>query len=689
MKRLFTLLVALLFALLIAACGGGGGDGSLPVVNSPDIVVPPLNPGDAIPDVAAISVVAASPTIGTGGNTTVSVQLLNSTGQAMPYPKTVTFSLNNPGLATITPSASTSNGTISTPLTAKLVEGTVTVTASVDGQSDSYTVQISNQAAADTLTAVANPTTVTVGGTAVVSATVLDVNGAPMPNGTTVNFSLDNAALGTIPPTALIAGGAGVAQATFSAATNAAGTATITATSGAATGNATLDVIGADAGSIEFLSATPSIIALDGAGGQQTSTVQFLVKDSTGNPVVGAQTVILDLSGPSGPTVGEYIGPNPGVKSLPVGTQNGIATVILHSGIVPGTATITATVAGTNLKTSSGVIAIGGGIPSEGHFSLSTTILNLEGGQFDGIEAEITARIADRYSNYNVLQGTSVSFYSECGAIDRAVNLDALGAGTVIFRTQRPFPQDVSPSVPDAVIAANYLAKLDVTIDDTNNPSDGLCTIVAVIDGEEEFTDGNADGVYNSGETFIDTYDDIHIDKDDDPEDILPGDVIAGYPYDATFEDLVVDRHGNGVFDGMNGVWDENKRISRQLKLLFTGIPDISVAIDGTPAVPVLEGDMVSIPDGGSTKLNFAIHDGNFNPPIVGTSFTVSADVGGLSGKTTYTYLDTSVTGAPIFSVTIFDSNPGDADPPELGTLTFTWNWKGADYTFSTPLQVN
>ncbi|MCW4011403.1 MAG: Ig-like domain-containing protein, partial [Candidatus Bathyarchaeota archaeon] len=375
----------------------------------------------------------------------------------------------------------------------------------------------------------------------------------------------------------------------------------------------------------------------------ETSIVQFLIKDTNGDPVAGSQTVTMTLSGPNG---GEYIGSVEGTTTLDVGSVDGYATVVLHSGTVPGPVTITATVDGTSLSTASGVIAIGGGIPSEGHFSLSTTTLNIEGFAYDGITADITARIADRYGNYNVLEGTSVSFYSECGAIDRAVNLNGQGEGSVVFRTQQPIPEnvDIATGSADVIayeqeIIADYSNLLGVTIANTNNPRDGLCTIVAVVDGEEEFTDSNANGVYDlsSNESFDDTYDDVHLDMDDDSESIAYGAEVPGVPYDSSFEDLIVDRNQNGSFDGMNDAWDSNKRISQTIKLLYTGVPWLSIGDGAGSSV-----SSVAVADGSSTVLYFSLHDSMFNPPISGTSLDISSDVGKLNGTTTYTYLDTS-----------------------------------------------
>ncbi len=668
-----------LVVMLVALVGCGQQSGS----SSSDDPDTPSNTGDSVA-VSYIALSTAAATIGTGDSVTITARLLNSSGQLISSSKTVDFTLSAPSLGAIGSPITTSSGILNTTLAANNIEGTLTVTATVAEDSISsnpLAIEISNALAANSITLVANPSTITVGGTSVVTATVVDSNNNPMQSGTNVNFSVDNSNLGTIVTSASVSGTSGQAQATFSAGTTTAGTATVTATSGSATNTIAVIVTGADAGSIEFDSATPQIVVIKGSGGDETSVVKFLVKDTNGDPVLGSQTVHMTLSGPNG---GEYIGSTVGATAVDVGTVNGYATTVLHSGTIPGTVTINATVTGTTLSTSSGVIAIGGGVPSEGHFSVSTTKLNLEGFDYAGITASITARIADRYGNFNVLEGTSVSFYSECGAIDRAVNLDSEGEGSVQFRTQQPMPEDVVPSLVSTAIIereqdviSDYLSYFNEVIDDTNNPRDGLCTLVAVVDGEEEFTDSNADGLYNSGESFDDTYDDIHLDMDDDSQSIAYGTETAGFPYDASFEDLIVDRNQDGTFDGMNNVWDSNKRISQYLDILYTGEPVLSVGSNGLPL------GFLYISDGGSQVINFSLHDARYNPPISGTKITVTCDVGKLTGTTNTDYLDTNVIGAPIYTFILSDSAVGDTNAPARGTLKFSWTYKGDNYSVS------
>lgn len=693
MRKLFALLLLLaLVGFTLPGCGGGGGGDSAPSQALQDLVTAgtpvtpdPIDPGNTPTDpgttpiaVSAIDLTASAATIGTDQTATLTLTLFDGSGQFVSAAKQVAFTLSAPALGSIASPLTVTNGFATSTFTARTLEGNVVITATVDGISTTKSIQISNQASAATVALAANPTGVTVGGTTVVSATVRDSAGNLMANGTSVNFTVDNGALGTLASSATTTNG--IAQVTFSAGTVQTGTANITATSGSATGAIAIAVAGTAAGSIEFLSASPQIISIQGAGGQETSQVKFLVKDSNGNPIIGSQDVNITLSGPNG---GEYLGSTAGVKTINVGTVNGEASIILHSGNIPGTATLTATVVGSSptLVTSSGVIAIGGGIPSDSHFSLSAERLNIEGGIIDNVQNDVLVLLADRYSNKNVLQGTTVSFYSECGGIDRAVAVDSIGQGSVILRTQDPRPLDVPPDAfgtpfgsgscglrcdqENAFIAA-YATFIgtDITADPFGrNPRDGLCTITAVVDGEEEFTDTNADGLYNLAEPFIDTYDDIHIEKDDDADNLNP--IAPGRPYDSAFEDLVVDRNEDGIFTGFSGAWDSNKRLAKRLNVLFTG--DVGLVFSDTT---------INVPNGGSQTIYFAVHDANYNRPIGGTSVAVSGNGVTVSGTKTYNYLDSNALGTPILAITLSDPDPA-TDQAAAAEVEFTVSWRG------------
>lgn len=698
MRKLFALLLLLALAgFTLPGCGGGGGDSApsqalqdLVNAGTPPPTPPPVDPGAPPTNPVTVSDIQMTPsssTIGTGQTANLTLTLFDASGQLVAESKQVVFTLSAPALGSIPSPATVTNGFATRTFTARTLEGNVVITATVDGISTTRSIQISNQASASTVALAANPTGVTVGGTTVVSATVRDSAGNPMPNGTSVNFSVDNGALGTIVSSATTTNG--IAQVTFSAGTTQTGTANITATSGSATGAVAIAVAGTAAGSIEFLSASPQIISIRGAGGLETSNIKFLIKDSNGNPIIGSQQVSISLSGPNG---GEYLGSAPGTNNITVGTVNGEATTILHSGNIPGTATLTATVVGSAppLATSSGVIAIGGGIPSHRHFSLSANRLNVEGGFADNVLNDVIVLLADRYGNKNVLKGTAVSFYSECGGIDRAVAVDEIGQGKVVLRTQNPRAINVIPDPRGTLNGSgscgarcdeenefiqNYfnLMGVDITAR-SSNPRDGLCTITAVVDGEEAFIDANGNGLYDLGENFLDTYDDIHIEADDD-SDFL--DVIAaGRPFDPSFEPLVIDRNKDGLFTGKNTVWDGNKRLSNRLDVLFTGAIGIHSSTDilppGTP-------DFV-LANGGSTIIYFAVHDANYNRPIAGTTISVTGTDVKVSGTTDWEYLDTNALGTPIFALALSDSDPA-TDALKTAEVKISVTWRGSTLT--------
>lgn len=92
-----------------------------------------------------------------------------------------------------------------------------------------------------------------------------------------------------------------------------------------------------------------------------------------------------------------------------------------------------------------------------------------------------------------------------------------------------------------------------------NNPRDNLVTMIAVVSGEEAFTDQNGNGTWDPGEPFVDLTEPF-VDADDDG---------TWDPNDERF----LDTNGNGTWDGKNGKWDARTQIWVQERLLWTGAP--------------------------------------------------------------------------------------------------------------------
>lgn len=595
----------------------------------------------------------------------IKVELISGSGQPISGQAIVNFELDDPTLGKINSPLVVTDGTGTVDFVSKDREGIVKILASSgDGSpagrdvQGSLDIQISDVTPPDQVNISADPNKISIKGTSHIKVMVLDKNDKPVVDGTKVNFSLGNASYGTISESAFTVKGG--ASAVFTA-SDISGEIQITASAGSASQNVTVDIASAEAGSIEFVSAVPNIIGLKESGQVETSTVTFLVKNSNGDPVLEAQSVSIELFGPGG---GEYI-EKEGQNKVTVSTEQGEARVDVHSGVIPGPITLKATIViagGTELSTSSGVISIGGGKPAESHFSLSATVLNLEGLAYDGIKSQINVRLADRYGNVEVLEGTTVSFYSEAGGVSRAVAMDKKGEGSVLFRTQQPIPHKTTPTDSEKTFMNRLNATFGMGIDTTDpidpedpNPRDGLCTVVVLVDGEEEFTDSNANGKYDPGESFDDTYDDIFIDKDDDKT------------INTLFEDLVIDRDNDASFDGYSGIWDGNKKIYKTIDLLITGEPFIHTDFVPTP-----------IPNGGSLSFHVFIGDENYNIPIAGTIYSISTDTGKLSGTKSYIFADTSSTaGGPIFSYVLYDDKTDETDPPKIAEVTISLTWKG------------
>jgi hypothetical protein len=382
------------------------------------------------------------------------------------------------------------------------------------------------------------------------------------------------------------------------------------------------------AGSIQFVSATPNAVGIAGSGQPTTSTIVFLVSDAGGVALPGA-AVNFTMIGPGG---GTYIGPPDATPTTATGTTDsaGNVSVILNAGAVPGPATIIATVtssAGT-FSTSSSVISIGGAVPSGSHFSFVAVRHNLPGLVKVGFTTNVSAFIGDRFSNYNLLAGTQVSFFTEAGAVDTSSPMDATGVATAVFRTQAPDP---SPGgLP------------------------GIVTVIAVVRGEEGFTDSNANGVFDAGEPFSDAGEPF-IDANENGV------------YDAG--EFFVDTNSNGVYDGPNGVWDgpgcaqagcnPSPLIWQAQRMVFTG------NITSCTFFPAA----INVPNGGSQTFTAFVADSNGNAPGPGTSVSFSATGGTLQGATSVTVPD--IVGGPFAaSITLLDAAP--AGSPTPGAITMT-----------------
>ena len=607
-------------------------------------------------EAAAIGLVASQTALNPDSVTTITAMVYDASGHGIGGQK-VEFVLDDPTLGSITASGTTAvDGTF----VADFVAGSATGVLNVRANSGTVTsspleITIKNQFV-DSITVSANPTSITVTKTASVSALVADVLANPVPNAT-VTFSLQDSAFGTITSSA-ITNAVGIATVTFVAA-NYPGTATIVATSGSMSDTADLDIQPAEAASIEFASVSTNPIAVRGTGGQEFAVVTFNVKDVNGNPAEDVDVLFTMTSGMQG---SEYLESNDVTPyEQVVATSSGIAEVTLHSGFEAGTVSIAASITtsgGATISATTPIISVGGGVVTDEWFvvSVGEPGWNMGGLGCVGVETSITAWLADRFGNYNVLDGHTVSFQSEVGLAVNPIGLTdgGTGAATTTIRTQG-VPKDVVPEVWEVDLKAQMLLEfggLTATGDPlpSGNPRDGVCNVLVFTVGEESFVDGSGgnevNGVYDVGEVFFDTVDDPWRDYDDDGlwddgtdttllttvGQIDPSSGINVNPE----EDEYQDRSGNDQWDGDNGVWDGNKNLFRQVDFLITGTPHIRI-----------DKSTFTVANGGSDTVKILICDENYNRLSAGSTYTVSIDTGEITGGvTSYEYPSSSFYGS-------------------------------------------
>jgi hypothetical protein len=537
----------------------------------------------------SLSVTVNPASIITNSASTITATLLNNLGNPVPG-ATVNFSLSQ-AVATLSAASAITNasGVATVTLASQSIATSVIVTGTYTSITPSFaltgstTVTINAAPPASVIVA-ANPTSITVLGTATITATVKDINGNPVPDGTSVTFSLNPATtFGTLSSgVSSTSSGNGTATTTF-VASNTSGTVTITATAGSVSSTTSLTIIPAAVASIQFVSANPQLIALQGSAGQTQSTLTFEVKDVNGNPVSLSTAVSFKLIGPGG---GESLLNTTG------STVNGDATTILNSGSIAGPCTViastsinsgnqttlTAAIAATDttipvtsttgfpvsgrikidnelisyagtsggnsftgctrgvygtatashisgatvygqntISSSSTQVSIGGGIASAGHFSLARTPINLQGLKYLGLTSTVSAFLADRFGDYNILQNTPITFWAEGGAINTQGKTDSTGVANVTFMTECQMPAGVKntaagdsdhgdwavyfgsssePWLPDTTGHTGPPLCPTGALKYNDNPRDGWATVLGTTQGEEGFIDENGDGMF-------------------------------------------------------------------------------------------------------------------------------------------------------------------------------------------------
>ena len=315
-------------------------------------------------------------------------------------------------------------------------------------------------------------------------------NGKPSTTPVQVNFS---ATCGKISPVTASTNSAGIVTTSYSA-VDSAGEAQSTqgcsgktveisaSTIGAAVATKSLNIKGAPATSISFVSATPERIFLANSGGKDTqSSVVFKLVNARGEALLG-QDVVLTLKTLNGGIPKASFGTVGNLAAITVPTDsNGRVSVPVFSGSVPTNVVVNAALkSNPGVQTDSAALAIASGRAAQQRVSLSIEELSIEGFNLDGTETNVTMSLADRQGN-PVPDGTVINFVTSGGVmIPPTCTTGAVAAGnsqcTVKIRSQNP-----------RLMSQN-----------------GRVQILAYAAGEEDFVDANFNNVYDCGESWSD-----------------------------------------------------------------------------------------------------------------------------------------------------------------------------------------
>lgn len=574
------LLLACLLALLLAACGGsnggpGGGCTNLDPSRDPNLPSCGSTSGNGTTTGAATLALTLTDGAGAATNSitpersgTLQAKIKDSKGVAQAN-VAVTF-VTTDKTAVLTPASGTaltdSNGVASIGLGAGSVAGAYTATASatvgsVVTGSVSYAVTFKTLSLSSLTFA---PATLSAGGNASISVTVLS-DGVPYTPPLPVTFSSPCVTAGKASIGSPVLTQAGVAVASYT--DKGCGvadvvTASVTLGSATATQTGTLTVLPASAGSIKFVSAQTTNIALKGTGGfgrPESSTVTFQVFDTTGAPVSGKQIDFMFADSATSNTVG-------GLTLSPASATSaadGTVTTLVTAGTVPTSVRVVASVhsAVPMITTLSNILVISTGVPDQAHFSLSSSIGNCEGRDFDQHCSFITVTMGDHFGN-PVPDGTAVNFSAEGGTV---------GASCVTGALPPPGSTPAGQTTNSAIGPGSGSCTVEFR-SGSPRPANGRVTILAYALGEETLLDNNGNNVYDSGDSFIDKSPDIFRD-DNESGTWTMGEPCIG-PNNGSCS-----TPGDGIYNGVLRIPQtpsaQTLRISGQLVEQFSGSPAV------------------------------------------------------------------------------------------------------------------
>lgn len=280
------------------------------------------------------------------------------------------------------------------------------------------------------------------------------------------------------------------------------------------------------------------------------------------------------------------------------------------------------------------------GIADANSFSLARLPVNVEGLNFNGVEIDVTARVADRH-NHPVPDGTVINLLTNGGQIPPTCTITD-GVCTVKWTSQNPRPgANGNPGSPGIVVVLAYTVG-EESFNDLND-NDNFDTGETIADISEPFMDHNRNGIRDSNEEFVDFDNDNTFDA---PDGLYTGTSCVG-------DNTVCNR--NNLF-----VWDDTTILITGIPANFTFNPAApSVAADGSIPITVTITDVNNNPLANDTVVDFTATGGTLDP----TSITV---VGSQSVFSTI-YTAPNAAGAEVLTVNVTSPVSGAVTPTAVG----------------------
>ena len=400
-----------------------------------------------------------------------------------------------------------------------------------------------------------------------------------------------------------------------------------------ATAKVNIDVVSPTVNSISYVSATAKNLGLASVGNTnlpKVSTLTFSVADINDDAVAN-QTVEFSITPVAGSASLS--------SSSSITNSNGEVTVVVNAGTSHAVVRVKASIDFLNendveatTQTFSEPISIGTGLPVQSGMTISASIFNPMSIEEVGTEVSITAYLNDRYRN-SPPDGTVINFTTEGGSILDSPCETQNGACSVIWKSQNPIPGKGS------------LGAIKV------NDIVGFSTVMAYTQGDADYIDRNANGVFDDAETFL-SYGEAFRDDDYDGVHHLDEDFFIDSDNDGAYTEADASIYqGSLCSDGAiaSGHCASNIIVSKSLRLVMSGeakkLRVFTLDAGTYTEVDVEGGDAMD----SSKKHYVVIQDTNGNIPAKGTSVSFNAE--GLE--------ITSDTGGVQNSIGLLDEIPG------------------------------